>query len=173
MHSRLTAEFIVEKLCVATTNVFATMLNLDVGPAVAYIQRGTLEPQDGVEGLVGLAGGYTGTGALCCGADLACFLSSCFLQMPIEAVDEMVLDTMGELTNMIIGSFKNALEKQTGPLAMSIPTVVHGKAITTRAMKHNQWVVVPFWINGEQLIVKVCLSAEVEASLGAQDGLAV
>jgi len=173
MHCHLSAEIIVEELCAATVNVFLTMLDLHVRPEAAYIQRSPLEAQDGVEGLVGLAGNYAGIGALCCNSDLACFLSSCFLQMQIAAVDEMVLDTMGELTNMIIGSFKNALEKQTGPLAMSIPTVVHGKAITTRAMKHNQWVVVPFWINGEQLIVKVCLSAEVEASLGAQDGLAV
>jgi chemotaxis protein CheX len=166
MHSDLRAEFIVEELCAATANVFSTMLNLHVRPEAAFIQRSSPEAQDGVEGLVGLAGNYAGIGALLCTAELACFLSSCFLQMPITCVDEMVLDTLGELTNMVIGSFKNTLEKSTGPLSMSIPTVVYGKSITTRAMKHDQWIVVPFWINGQQLIVKACLSAGVEAGLG-------
>jgi chemotaxis protein CheX len=135
------------------------MLDLEVQPETPFIQHTALPPQDGVEGLVGFAGQCAGTGTLSCTAGLACFLSSCFLATPMGTVDEAVLDAMGELTNMIIGNFKNALEEQIGPLAMSIPTVVSGKEVMTRAMRENDWIVVPFLIHGERLSVRVCFAS--------------
>ena len=163
--SGLTEEFVVSQLCSATMDVCSTMLNVEVSPQTAFVQRTPEQPHDGLEGLVGLAGKCVGTGAVCCSPHLACYLSSCFLATPITAIDDVVLDAMGELTNMIIGNFKNAVEERVGPVAMSIPTVVCGRDVMTRAMKENEWIVVPFEVHGERLRVKVCFSRHSEAGL--------
>ena len=41
-----------------------------------------------------------------------------------------VLDGIGELANMILGNFKESIETQTGPLALTVPTVVYGKKLS-------------------------------------------
>ena len=43
------------------------------------------------------------------------------------SINEEVLDVVAEMTNMIIGSVKTALEAVAGPLAISVPTVIHGR----------------------------------------------
>ena len=50
-------------------------------------------------------------------------------------MDEQVLDSVGEITNMIVGGFKNLLEARVGSLQMSIPSVIHGKNISMRDSK--------------------------------------
>jgi chemotaxis protein CheX len=76
------------------------------------------------------------------------------------AVNEEVLDAFGELTNMIIGSFKTELESIAGPMGLSIPTVIYGRNFTTRSLGHEEWVVVPFDCAGHKMEVKVCLKAQ-------------
>lgn len=87
---------------------------------------------DGVLSLIGLAGPVVGNGAFVCSAAAACDLSSRLLIWEFSSVDEEVLDAVGEITNMIVGGFKNLLEPYTGQLQLSIPTVIYSKNIATR-----------------------------------------
>jgi len=74
------------------------------------------------------------------------------------AVNEDVLDAVAELTNMIIGGVKNDLERQLGPLGLSIPTVVFGRNFRTRSAGTAEWTVVRFPWEGEWLTVKLFLA---------------
>ena len=58
-------------------------------------------------------------------------------------VNDEVLDAIGEITNMVIGSFKNSISEQTGAMAMSTPNVVFGRQMTT-GNGGNEWAIFPF-----------------------------
>jgi len=150
-------ETIVDMLREVTGEVLSTMLNLETQPAEAYTEH---QPgkSDGVVSFVGLAGNeWAGTGSLNCGSEVSCVLASRFLMTELSSVDDEVMDAFGELTNMIVGSFKNLLEQRLGPMALSIPTVVYGKNFSTRSPGHEDWIVVPFEWENKRLNVRLCL----------------
>jgi len=144
----------------ATGDVFSTMLGMEITNLEPFRQPCRPEPSDGVIGLIGLTGQWTGTGGITCSAELACKLSGCFLMSEFAAVDQVVLDVMGEITNMIIGNFKNAMEEDAGSMGMSIPMVVFGHNFTAGTTHGADWVVVPFACDGERLEVRACLSRQ-------------
>jgi len=150
-------------LFTATQEVFTSMLGSDVQRLSRSDATGS-DPFDGVLALVGLAGAVIGNGALVCSAATACDLSSRLLLTELGSVDEQVLDSVGEITNMIIGSFKNLLEAFTGELKMSIPTVVYGKNIATRNAKSDVAIALRCGFPGGEFEITVRL-----AKAGARD----
>lgn len=151
----------INAIYAATNEVFTTMLSDEPVPGAAYIERNAGGLADGVVSLIGLTGEWIGTGLVTCSAALACKLSALLLMTEHvesdEAVNEEVLDSMAEITNMVIGNVKNILEAELGELHLSIPTVVYGKNLTTRSVNDGEWVVVPFECQGDRLSVKLCL----------------
>ena len=142
----------------AATDVFTTMLGMELACGAPYAGHRNPEPQDGVVSLIGMAGEWVGMGSVACSAELACRLSSSFLMSEYTAVNDEVLDAVAEITNMIIGNVKTGLEERLGPMGLSIPTVVYGRNFTTRSLGHNEWTVVPFGCGGETMKVQVCLA---------------
>jgi chemotaxis protein CheX len=105
------------------------MLDMDVQPV--GVVNDTRPSASGLISLVGITGEWGGSGVFCCSPGLAATISSRMLGTEIDhskpVIDEEVLDVIAEVTNMVIGNIKNALEGTTGPLAISIPTVIHGR----------------------------------------------
>ena len=66
-----------------------------------------------------------------------------------SSVTDEVLDAVAELTNMIIGNLKTALEEHLGPMGLSIPTVIHGRNFTSRTVGTQDWTIVPFRMESE------------------------
>lgn len=151
----------IDAICAATVEVFTTMLSDEPRPHDSYAERNAGGATDGVVSLIGLTGSWVGTGMVTCSAPLACKLSAMLLMSDPpegpEAVNEEVLDSMAEITNMVIGNVKNILEEHLGELNLSIPTVVYGRNLTTRSVNEGEWVVVPFDCAGDRLEVKLCL----------------
>jgi chemotaxis protein CheX len=149
---------LMEMIAEATTNVFSTMLNTDATPDRMHSQPSVAStPSSGVVSLVGLAGAWVGTGSLACTVSLACRLSSQFLLIPCDSVTEEVLDAIGEITNMVIGNVKTALEERVGPMGLSTPTVIYGGNFQTRSARIHEWTVVPFTCEGERLYVQLAV----------------
>jgi chemotaxis protein CheX len=86
------------------------------------------------------------------------------LMCEATAVNEEVLDTVAELTNMIIGSVKTELELHLGPLGLSIPTVVYGRNFRAKSAGSAEWIVVRFHWDDETLVVKLCLEPKEQAA---------
>lgn len=150
-------EEIVRYLCAATGEVFGTMLGTSLSAGVARTESAAPGPTEGVVSLVGLAGPLVGTGALSCSAETACKLAGQFLMSEYSSVNEEVLDAVAELTNMIIGGFKTALEEVVGPMGLSIPTVIFGRNFTTRTLSKSEWMVIPFTSELGLFDVHLCL----------------
>ncbi len=151
---------LIELIHGATIEVLSTMLSLETLAGTAYFDSQP-KKSDGVVSFVGLAGSRcVGTGSLQCDSEVACRLAARFLMSEFDAVDDEVLDAVGELTNMIVGNLKTTLENHLGQMGLSIPTVVYGKNFSTRSPGHEEWTVVPFSWGENRLLVRVCLKAK-------------
>ena len=150
-------ETIVRDICAATQEVFSTMLGWEVQPGTPFRRKNEVASAEGVMSLIGLAGPWTGAGSLLCTPECACRMAASLLLTGYEAVNNEVLDAVAELTNMVIGSVKTLLEPQTGPLGLSIPSVVFGRNFTIRNGVNDEWTVVPFADREHQFEVRVCL----------------
>jgi chemotaxis protein CheX len=146
----------------AASEVFSTMLGMEIEPGPEREDPTGPDVADGVLAFIGLAGPWAGAGAIACSADLACKLCEALLMSENPAVNEEVLDAMGEVTNMIIGSFKTQAEERLGPLGLSIPTVIYGRNFKSRGAGRHHWVVVPFSCAAGTMEIRVCLAPSKE-----------
>ena len=151
-------ETIIRFVSSAAGEVFSTMVGLEILPGSARIDKTPPAIADGVFSIVGLAGPWTGAGCLSCSATFARRICSQFLMSEAESVNEEVLDSVGEVTNMIIGNFKTMVEERVGLLGLSIPTVIYGRNFSSRTVGQSDWTVVPFECDGETLEIRVCLA---------------
>jgi chemotaxis protein CheX len=157
-------EIIVKSINESTVQVFSTMLGVDIACGEAGVKAGMPEANEGVVSFIGVAGSWAGTGSVSCSPMLACRVCAAMLMCEAPAVNEEVLDTVAELTNMIIGSVKTDLEKHLGPLGLSIPTVVYGRNFKTKSAGNAEWIVVRFQWDEESLVVKLCLEPKEQAA---------
>ena len=149
---------IVQAVQNAARDVFATMLDLELNEGEPYIEKIPPGPSEGVISVIGMAGKWIGTGSLCCSGALARRLSAQLLMMEFDQVNEEVLDAVAEVTNMIIGNFKNLAEPHLGPLGLTIPTVIYGLKFVARSAGKESWTVIPFRCAGELLEIKILLT---------------
>ncbi|MCU1237439.1 MAG: putative chemotaxis protein CheX [Candidatus Solibacter sp.] len=156
-------QLIIDSITSSTTNVFSTMLGVELAGGQVKAEGPAPEPNDGVVSFIGIAGTWAGTGSLSCSPHMACRICSALLMTESVSVDEEVLDAVAELTNMIIGSVKTDLETQLGPLGLSIPTVVFGRNFKTRRAGTAEWMDVVFNWDGEDLLIKMCLAPNEKA----------
>jgi chemotaxis protein CheX len=75
-----------------------------------------------------------------------------------STMSEEVLDSIGELANMVIGNFKTEAENEVGPLALGVPTVVYGRNFRSRSLGTNDWLVLPFLCEGNAFEVRIWFS---------------
>jgi chemotaxis protein CheX len=157
-------EIIVKSITESTLQVFTTMLGVDVTCSEAGVEPSMQDGNEGVVSFIGVAGSWAGTGSVSCSPALACRICAQMLMCEAPAVNEEVLDTVAELTNMIIGGVKTELETHLGPLGLSIPTVVYGRNFRTKSAGNAEWIVARFRWDDEVLLVKMCLEPKDQAA---------
>jgi chemotaxis protein CheX len=148
---------LVDAIRTATHEVFSMMLNLELTPGEVFVEKEEPAPASGVVSLIGLAGPWVGSGSLSCTAPFACKIASHFLDTTYEAINEDVLDSVAEVTNMIIGNVKTALEDRLGLMGLSTPTVIYGRNFQTRSARNQEWTVVPFLLDADRMCVQMCI----------------
>jgi chemotaxis protein CheX len=132
----ITDEVIRDNINRAVTNVFKTMLRREPSLTAPLPAEKTATPESRpqVVGTVGFVGEVNGLIYL--HFDLAfARIATCHLlgmtQDELDAAGEEVInDAIGELTNMMVGSFKNALCDAGYPCKLTIPSIVRGNNFT-------------------------------------------
>jgi chemotaxis protein CheX len=147
-----------DMLFTAAQEVCTSMLSMEIARTETRSDLIPEPPFDGVLSVIGLTGPWTGNGYLRCAGKTACDLASRFLGIGPETVDDDVLDAVGEITNMVVGSVKNLLEDHLGLIQMSIPTVVYGKNISTRNLKTELTIPVVCTYEGGEFLLSLCLA---------------
>ena len=122
----------------ATEEVFSTMLSIPVAAQEAYQQSSKPAPANGVVALLGLAGKWVGTASLCGTPELARRISGQLLMPEFASVDQEVLDAVGEVTNIIIGNFKNSLDDDRNPsITFTAEQVTGATNVPARALSQR------------------------------------
>lgn len=145
------------KLQEIVTEVFSTMVAIAVKPAdVAFPSR-----CDRVSGSVGIAGeNLSGTLSLHVPAELAAKAATGMLGMELTPDAPEVNDVIGELTNMVGGGFKSALNDANVFCAMSVPSLVRGRSFVVETVPGAENECVCFECNGSILAVELNIKFE-------------
>lgn len=152
-------DLLVRSITEATTEVFQTMLSMEVRYEGISADAPALEA--GLISLVGITGAWGGSGIFCCSPKLAGVICERMLgtePSEVPTIDEEVLDVVAEVTNMVIGNVKNGLELLTGPLAISVPTVIHGRNFQFRNTTGLRGTALTFTTEGERFEVRVSIA---------------
>lgn len=110
---------------------------------------------DCISSLVGLAGSYNGLVSLHMPSSLALTATSSMLGLEVEELDDDVNDAMGEIANMIAGSFKQHLSRSGMDVHLSTPSVVYGKEYVIRLGNNPDQIALRFATDDDWFMVSV------------------
>lgn len=139
----------------AVTNAFETMLGCTPHRG-ALTLKSSLSPQFEISGIIGLSGNAVGTVVLTLSEAVALKAASAMLMTEATAVDDDVIDAVGELTNMVAGAAKAELEEYA--LSVSLPNVITGQGHDVRFPSNVTPICVPFETEWGPMAVEVGLA---------------
>lgn len=148
-------EVLSQQLMRDVKDIFGTMVGLEdllhlpiqIDPVTNFT--------DCISSLVGFAGTYNGLVSLHMPSDLAIRATSCMLGMEVAEVSDDVNDAMGEIANMIAGSFKQHLSTSGMDIHISTPSVIHGKEYVISLGSNPDQIAVRFATDDDWFMVAV------------------
>lgn len=141
----------------ATQEIFSSMVMLDVSPGEAF-KRVDSKLENSISGIIGLAGTIKGMMAIHLPNDAALAITTAFLGMEVEEIDEDVCDAIGELANMLGGSMKTVLDPAGSEVQLSMPSAIHGEEYAVDCLADSESVTVPFTFDGQTFMVELQIS---------------
>ncbi len=138
----------------ATTEIFSTMLMVELEPGATIEGEGG-EIASNLTSMLGLGGDIRGMLSVHCPESVAKGITSGFLGMEIDELDDDVKDAVGEIANMVAGSLKSSFSEYDLNIELAIPTSVIGKSYSTSGMLGADRVAVPFVMNGDTFLVEL------------------
>ncbi|MCW5966285.1 MAG: chemotaxis protein CheX [Bryobacterales bacterium] len=154
------SETVVELIRESTRTLFETMMDAIPEPLPVYRISTVRDSHESVFCLIGFSGEMMGSGSLHCSGACARQLASALLMGEYLEVDAEVLDAVAEVTNMIIGNFKTAVEERHGVIGISTPTVIYGEQYAARNFGASDWIVVPFRYHDTEFDLRVSLQPD-------------
>lgn len=147
----------------AVKNVCSTMIRQDA----SFVEKTAEAAYTGfkdkayVFGTVGFEGEVNGVVYLCIPDDFAQHAASEILGMSRSEVTrndaEVVRDVIGEITNMTVGGFKNALCDIGFPCKLTLPTVVRGHNLAVVSLKSVNRHIFQFDCGSHRLVADIQL----------------
>jgi chemotaxis protein CheX len=144
----------------ATMKVLKVQTQTDAIPGKIYLKNGKDSFSGDISGVIGLVSDSFN------GSVVISFPESSFLKimsrMLGEEYKEMtkdIVDGAGELTNIIFGQAKVALNEKGYGINTALPSVVTGHDHTVKSLTKGQIVIVPFETDCGPFFVEICLSA--------------
>jgi chemotaxis protein CheX len=120
-----TEEELIKHLDKDVREIFSTMVGVEVSPSRTTATVTTFK--DCVSAMVGFAGSFSGMVSINTPQKLAMAFTSQMLGMDIAEFDDDVRDALGEIANMIGGSFKHHFVKNGHEVRLSTPSVISGE----------------------------------------------
>lgn len=148
---------IVQHLVNATTEVFETMVFRELTTGEP-IDGDALRPGSNVVGTVGFAGSACGLVAFYSTLDTARDIAGAMLGLPPAEVNGEVADAIGEITNMVAGSFRTRMAADGDAWAISVPTVTIGSDFYIKPMTNGRRVLLPFRMGAQEIFVELIIT---------------
>lgn len=151
---------LTQSITQATQEIFETMLGMEV-TAHPPLETRVTSFQHSISGLIGLAGPYKGMLAIHIPEPVAKTITSNFLCMEIEEINDDVKDALGELANMLAGNIKTSLGDEGSDIKLSIPSAVCGEEYTIDSFAEGgDRAVIPFSVEGGEFLVECQLQKQ-------------
>jgi chemotaxis protein CheX len=148
----------IDELTAATRDVFKTMVFQEL-EAASPVSGGALKPGANVVGTVAFAGKTAGLVVFYSTLETAQAITASMLGIDPASVNGELHDAIGELTNMIAGSFRTRMAHAKGETwAISVPTVTVGSDFYTKYVSDVQRVLCPFRMNKAELYVELIVT---------------
>lgn len=142
-----------EALIAGATEVFETMIFMDIRQSTQQDLAAREGSQDGTKphingdtflGSITFTGEMEGCLGICCSTPCAKAIAQNMLGM--TQTDELnetdISDAIGEVANMVLGSFKSRVQNTVGNLNVSIPTVIKGRSLDARVGENTSRTVI-------------------------------
>jgi chemotaxis protein CheX len=157
-HTAAIESLFIDELTAATRDVFQTMVFREV-EASSPIAGDTPRPGANVVGTVAFAGKTSGLVVFYSTMDTAIVITASMLGIEPGSVNGELHDAIGELTNMIAGSFRTRMAHAKGETwAISVPTVTVGSDFYTKYVSDVQRVLCPFRMGKAELFVELIVT---------------
>lgn len=115
-----------------------------------------------VSGIIGMTGDAIGSLALTFTEECIIYLANKMLSENHTEINKEVLDTAGELTNMISGAARKIMEKDNLKVFAAIPAIVFGKGHSVRHIVKGPSIVLPFQTEKGEFVIDVCLQSQIK-----------
>jgi len=148
----------ITPLLEATINVLSTMAMVEVTKGNPSRKEG-LNPLGDITGLIDLKGTEVhGSLAISFSESAILEIAEKMLGEKIAAIDDTVIDLVGEITNMITGDAKRAYSEQGTEFDLTIPSVLVGKDATVVHSVKGDPIVIPFSMDAGDFYIELCFS---------------
>lgn len=142
------------EIALGARDVFSTMLMVDLESEAAVMNQ-RLPLQSNLSAMIGLGGGIRGVLAVHCPAAVAMAITSAFLGMEVQRLDEDVKDAIGEIANMVAGNLKVSFAGEGIDIELAIPTSVVGESFSVCGAARAQRVIVPLRMSGDPFWIEL------------------
>ena len=150
---------VLTQLLAATEEVFETMVFKPISRQDP-IDDEAVRPPSNVVATVAFAGHRRGLVAFHSSIGAARNIAGAMLGMAPEEINGEMPDAIGEIANMIAGSFRTKLAAHEPPSAIAVPTVTIGSDFSMRYPALSNRVLCPFHFDGEPIYVELILTGE-------------
>ncbi len=134
---------IVPRLIDATVEIFTGMVMMDVSTTGEVIREmGPL--RNSITGMVGMAGIRKGLIAVHFPYEVAFAVTSSFLGVEVDEMNEDVQDAVGEIANMLGGNVKTLLSDRGRDIELSLPSTISGDEYNFSSQDQVDQVILPF-----------------------------
>ncbi len=146
---------IQNKMIDATKEIFSTMVMMDISLEEVMESHGKLT--DTITAMIGLAGTHRGVLAVHFPYSVAMAITSAFLMMDVEEMNDDVHDAMGEIANMLGGNVKTILSEKGRDIDLSMPSTISGSEYSFQSDNDVEKVIVRFGTEKGSFMVELDL----------------
>ncbi len=133
---------IQDKMIEATREIFSSMVMMEITVKEMMEDHGPLT--NTITGMIGLAGTHKGVLAVHFPYSVAMAITSSFLMMDVEEINEDVHDAVGEIANMLGGNVKTILSEKGRDIDLSLPSTISGSQYSFQSDKAVDKVIIEF-----------------------------
>jgi len=157
---KLTEDELVALLIADVKEVFSTMVGVEDLLHLPSLVEPITHFENCVTAMVGMAGTYSGLVCIHTTDNMALKTASGMLGMEVTEVDDDVRDALGEIANMIAGSFKLHLTRCGADIRISTPSVVNGSEYAVSAGTMKDTITLRFVTDDDWFIVAITMEKE-------------
>ncbi|QEM67449.1 chemotaxis protein CheX [Geobacter sp. FeAm09] len=140
--------------------IFTTMVGIEDLSAAPVLADPTTHFSHSVTAMVGFAGLFNGLLSLHVPQTLALRFTSGMLGMEVTELDDDVNDALGEIANMVAGSFKHHLSREGHEVRLSTPSVVTGGEYEIASGSLADTLALRYHCGGEPFMISLVVEME-------------